>query len=120
MHVREFLTLQEVEQTDGDLEQEVTSLTYDSRKAVAGTVFFAVPGEKVDGHDYMRRFGNSREVGAKVSFARPVGKVPDEQTDSQGFLVSVGGSDSIPEPANPGCRALVHVLQGHGPWSIYP
>ena len=53
MHVREFLTLQEVEQTDGDLEQEVTSLTYDSRKAVAGTVFFAVPGEKVDGHDYI-------------------------------------------------------------------
>ena len=59
-------------------------------------------GLAIDGHDYMRRFGNSREVGAKVSFAGPVGKVPDEQTDSQGFLVSVGGSDSIPERANPG------------------
>ena len=37
----------------------------------------------------MGRFRNSREVGAKISFAGPVGKVPDEQTDSQGFLVGV-------------------------------
>ncbi|HET9916647.1 MAG TPA: UDP-N-acetylmuramoyl-L-alanyl-D-glutamate--2,6-diaminopimelate ligase [Candidatus Binatia bacterium] len=53
MQVREFLALQEVEQADGDLQQEVTGLTYDSRKAAAGTVFFAVPGEKTDGHDYI-------------------------------------------------------------------
>jgi len=53
MQVREFLALQEVEQIDGDLEQEVTGLTYDSRNASAGTVFFAVPGEKVDGHEYI-------------------------------------------------------------------
>jgi len=53
MQVREFLALQEVEQADGDLRQEVTGLTYDSRKVVAGTVFFAVPGEQTDGHDYI-------------------------------------------------------------------
>jgi UDP-N-acetylmuramoyl-L-alanyl-D-glutamate--2,6-diaminopimelate ligase len=53
MQVREFLALQEVEQADGNLQQEVTGLTYDSRKAAAGTVFFAVPGEKTDGHDYI-------------------------------------------------------------------
>ena len=53
MRVREFLTLQDVEQSEGTLEQEVTGLTYDSRQAAAGRVFFAVPGEKADGHDYI-------------------------------------------------------------------
>lgn len=32
---------------------EVTSLAYDSRTVTPGTLFFAVPGEHVDGHDYV-------------------------------------------------------------------
>ena len=32
---------------------EVTSLAYDSRNAHAGTLFFAVPGDHVDGHDFV-------------------------------------------------------------------
>jgi len=53
MRVREFLALQEIEQADGDLEQEVNGLTYDSRQASVGKVFFAVAGEQADGHDYI-------------------------------------------------------------------
>ena len=53
MRISEFLALHEVQQADGDLEQEVHGLTYDSRQATAGKVFFAVPGEKADGHDYI-------------------------------------------------------------------
>ena len=53
MRVREFLALHEVQQADGDLEQDVQGLAYDSRKASAGKVFFAVPGEQADGHDYI-------------------------------------------------------------------
>ena len=69
MRVREFLALQEVDQSEGDLEQEVTGLTYDSRKAAAGKVFFAVPGETVDGHDYV---GEAAERGAAaVVVSRP-------------------------------------------------
>lgn len=45
--------LTEVEEVRGDHDQEVTGLTYDSRKVGAGQVFFAVPGEKVDGHDFI-------------------------------------------------------------------
>ncbi|MGE0067955.1 MAG: UDP-N-acetylmuramoyl-L-alanyl-D-glutamate--2,6-diaminopimelate ligase [Solirubrobacterales bacterium] len=37
----------------GDGGTDVTALAYDSRKAGPGTLFFCVPGEKVDGH----RFG---------------------------------------------------------------
>jgi hypothetical protein len=46
------------------------------------------PGFTIDRHDDVGGFGDGREVGAKVSFAGPVGKVPDEQTDSQDFLVT--------------------------------
>ncbi|MGH7873377.1 MAG: UDP-N-acetylmuramoyl-L-alanyl-D-glutamate--2,6-diaminopimelate ligase [Candidatus Binatia bacterium] len=42
-----------MEETTGDLDQEVKGLTYDSRKARTGQVFFALPGEKVDGHDFI-------------------------------------------------------------------
>ncbi len=37
----------------GDCGQEVTSLVYDSREATVGSVFFALPGVKVDGYDYI-------------------------------------------------------------------
>ena len=37
----------------GSIEQEVTALHFDSRKASEESVFFAVPGVFVDGHDYI-------------------------------------------------------------------
>ena len=73
MRVREFLALQEVEQADGDLEQEVTGLTYDSRNATAGKVFFAVPGDTVDGHDYI---GEAVKRGAAAVVASRAGGWP--------------------------------------------
>jgi UDP-N-acetylmuramoyl-L-alanyl-D-glutamate--2,6-diaminopimelate ligase len=36
----------------GDAAIEVESLAYDSRKVQPGTLFFCVPGEKVDGHEF--------------------------------------------------------------------
>jgi UDP-N-acetylmuramoyl-L-alanyl-D-glutamate--2,6-diaminopimelate ligase len=36
----------------GDSAVEVGSLAYDSRKVGVGTLFFCVPGEKVDGHEF--------------------------------------------------------------------
>jgi UDP-N-acetylmuramoyl-L-alanyl-D-glutamate--2,6-diaminopimelate ligase len=38
----------------GDAAAEVESLAYDSRKVGPGTLFFCVPGEKVDGHEFGR------------------------------------------------------------------
>ena len=32
---------------------EITGLAYDSRRAGPGTLFFAVPGDHVDGHDFI-------------------------------------------------------------------
>ncbi len=36
----------------GDAATEVVELAYDSRKVGPGTLFFCVPGEKVDGHEF--------------------------------------------------------------------
>ena len=58
------------------------------------------PGLAIDGHHDVRRLGYCGEVGAEVGFARPVGKVPDEQTDCQCSLVKCAAdqtaNDSIP------------------------
>jgi UDP-N-acetylmuramoyl-L-alanyl-D-glutamate--2,6-diaminopimelate ligase len=53
MRLKEFLTLGEVEEAAGDLDQEVNGLAYDSRHAGPGQIFFAIPGEKLDGHDFI-------------------------------------------------------------------
>ena len=53
MRLKEFLTLEEVEEAEGNLDQEVKGLTYDSRRVSAGQLFFAVAGEKADGHDFI-------------------------------------------------------------------
>ncbi len=47
MRIKEFLAIDAVEQAEGDLDQDVTGLAYDSRKAGAGHIFFAVPGENM-------------------------------------------------------------------------
>src|SRR6185295_12959421 len=69
MHIREFLAIEKVERADGDLEQEINGLTYDSRQAGPGRLFFAVAGEKVDGHDFIEEA--VRRGAAAEFFSRP-------------------------------------------------
>jgi UDP-N-acetylmuramoyl-L-alanyl-D-glutamate--2,6-diaminopimelate ligase len=38
---------------EGPLDREITGLTYDSRRVTPGTVFFAIPGHNVDGHEFI-------------------------------------------------------------------
>ena len=45
---------------------DVTNVTYDSREVASGTLFCAIKGEKVDGHDFIK---NSVEKGASVVLA---------------------------------------------------
>jgi UDP-N-acetylmuramoyl-L-alanyl-D-glutamate--2,6-diaminopimelate ligase len=76
MLLREFLALQKVEETQGDLDRRVNGLTYDSRQVREGLVFFAIPGEKFDGHDFVAE-AVSRGAAAAV-IAR--GCAPQEAT----------------------------------------
>jgi UDP-N-acetylmuramoyl-L-alanyl-D-glutamate--2,6-diaminopimelate ligase len=50
----------------GDPAVEVGSLAYDSRKVGPGTLFFCVPGEKVDGHEFAAAAVEAGAVGLVV------------------------------------------------------
>ncbi len=52
--------------TFGDLDHEITGLTVDSREVKEGTLFAAIRGEKVDGHDFI---GTARANGAAAILA---------------------------------------------------
>jgi UDP-N-acetylmuramoyl-L-alanyl-D-glutamate--2,6-diaminopimelate ligase len=52
MRLDELVAAVEGARIVGDPGVEVTSLAYDSRRVEAGTLFFCVPGEKADGHDF--------------------------------------------------------------------
>ena len=47
----------------GDMELEINDIVYDSRKAIPGVMFMAIPGSEVDGHDYIK---DAIKNGAKV------------------------------------------------------
>jgi UDP-N-acetylmuramoyl-L-alanyl-D-glutamate--2,6-diaminopimelate ligase len=68
MRIDELLAIEEVEEAEGNLGQEVNGLAYDSRKVRPGQIFFAVPGEKADGHDFIAEA--VRRQAAAVVFSR--------------------------------------------------
>ncbi len=49
-------------QSGADTAAEITSLAYDSRRVKPGTLFFAIQGDKADGHDFVPQ---ALEAGAK-------------------------------------------------------
>ncbi len=42
-----------IERVEGALDREITGITYDSRRVTPGMLFVAIPGEHVDGHDFI-------------------------------------------------------------------
>ncbi|TAJ91894.1 UDP-N-acetylmuramoyl-L-alanyl-D-glutamate--2,6-diaminopimelate ligase [bacterium] len=52
MRLKELVEAGEVEEVKGDMNQVITGLAYDSRKVKKGHLFFAVPGARLDGHDF--------------------------------------------------------------------
>ena len=67
MRLKDFLTLQELEQAEGDLDQEVAGLVYDSRRVTKGDVFFAVPGEHANGHQFVNQAIERGAIAAVVT-----------------------------------------------------
>ncbi|MCQ2308883.1 MAG: UDP-N-acetylmuramoyl-L-alanyl-D-glutamate--2,6-diaminopimelate ligase [Bacteroidales bacterium] len=63
MKINEILRNCNVVKTVGTADREVTMLAFDSRKCVKDSMFFAVCGTQVDGHDYIAK---AIENGAKT------------------------------------------------------
>jgi UDP-N-acetylmuramoyl-L-alanyl-D-glutamate--2,6-diaminopimelate ligase len=53
MTVNELLRNAERVEVHGASDVEISALSFDSRRVSVGTMFFAVPGVKVDGHDFI-------------------------------------------------------------------
>jgi UDP-N-acetylmuramoyl-L-alanyl-D-glutamate--2,6-diaminopimelate ligase len=60
---------------------EVQGLAYDSRRVEPGTLFFAVPGDHVDGHDYVAQAVESGAIGIVVEREVPYASVPQLVVD---------------------------------------
>jgi UDP-N-acetylmuramoyl-L-alanyl-D-glutamate--2,6-diaminopimelate ligase len=65
MNLRELLADAEVAEIAGDGEVEIAGLAYDSRSVEPGTLFFCVPGQRSDGHEF-GRLAVERGAGALV------------------------------------------------------
>ncbi|HXG50098.1 MAG TPA: UDP-N-acetylmuramoyl-L-alanyl-D-glutamate--2,6-diaminopimelate ligase [candidate division Zixibacteria bacterium] len=70
MRLEELFESWEIIETGGDLDREIAGLAYDSRRVKKGDLFFAVPGEKADGHDFIPE-AIGRGAAAVVASRRP-------------------------------------------------
>jgi UDP-N-acetylmuramoyl-L-alanyl-D-glutamate--2,6-diaminopimelate ligase len=70
MRLGELLALEKIEGIEGDIEREVTGLAYDSRQVEPDSVFFAIRGEKSDGHDFLPQA--AERGAAALVVARPM------------------------------------------------
>ncbi len=67
-------------QVIGNIEQDIAALTFDSRSARAQSLFFAVPGTKVDGHRFIPK---AIEAGTTAIVCE---QVPDERPEGVCFI----------------------------------
>jgi UDP-N-acetylmuramoyl-L-alanyl-D-glutamate--2,6-diaminopimelate ligase len=82
----------------GTANVEITGLAYDSRRVTPGTLFFAVPGFQLDGHDFARE-AVARGAGALV-VERPLGLgVPEVVVDSVRSTMGLAAARFYGEPS---------------------
>ena len=65
MKLRELLADAEVAEIAGDAGAEIAGLAYDSRAVEPGTLFFCVPGQRSDGHEFAPARGRARRRRAR-------------------------------------------------------
>ncbi len=78
----------------GSLDVEITSVCYDSRQAKPGSLFVALRGEHVDGHDYLAQAAAQGAAGVVAEHAAdvPANVAYVEVTDTRAVLPAVAGA----------------------------
>ena len=77
MHLGDIVRQCDVTGVDGPLDRTIVGMAYDSRRVVPGTLFVAVPGSRLDGHDFI---ANAVERGASAVICERNGFVPPRAT----------------------------------------
>ncbi|MEN2283358.1 UDP-N-acetylmuramoyl-L-alanyl-D-glutamate--2,6-diaminopimelate ligase [Algoriphagus sp. SE2] len=75
--------------TTGDMELRIKNIVFDSRKVVDRSVFVAIPGTQVDGHEFIE---TAIEKGAKVIICE---KLPSELTDGITYVQVVNSAKAM-------------------------
>ena len=101
MKLKEILVNCNLLEIIGDKDLDIQGITFDSRKADKGTLFFAVKGTQVDGHDYIDKAiekGASAVVCEKMP-RKTVDNVTYIKVDNSAYVLGVGASNFFGNPS---------------------
>ena len=101
MKLKEILVNCNLLEIIGDKDLDIVGITFDSRKADKGTLFFAVKGTQVDGHDYIDKAiekGASAVVCEKMP-RKTVDNVTYIKVDNSAYVLGVGASNFFGNPS---------------------
>ena len=85
----------------GNKDLDILDITFDSRKVKPGTLFFAVKGTQVDGHDYIDKAieqGAIAIVGEKMP-QKKAEKITYVMVDNSAYVLGVGASNFFGNPS---------------------
>ena len=101
MKLKEILTNCNLKEIVGNKDIEILNLSFDSRKAAKGGLFFAVKGTQVDGHDYIEK-ATENGVAAIVCERMPKTKsdnVTYVQVDNSAYVLGMAASNYFGNPS---------------------
>ena len=101
MKLKDILTNCNLLEIVGEKDVDVVDITFDSRKVSQGTLFFAVKGTQVDGHDYI---DGAIEKGASVIVCEKLPRKKAEnvtyvKVDNSAYVLGVGASNFFGNPS---------------------
>ena len=101
MKLKDILTNCNLLEIVGEKDVDVVDISFDSRKVGQGTLFFAVKGTQVDGHDYI---SNAIEKGASVIVCEKMPRKKAEnvtyvKVDNSAYVLGVGASNFFGNPS---------------------
>ena len=98
MKLKDLLSGIEIIKASANMEAEITSVTYDSRKAVAGSLFVAVTGFITDGNLYISKALENGAV-AVVTAVEPKEDIPYVLVKSDRLAMALIGANFYGHPA---------------------
>ncbi|MDR1886620.1 MAG: UDP-N-acetylmuramoyl-L-alanyl-D-glutamate--2,6-diaminopimelate ligase [Prevotellaceae bacterium] len=94
MKLKKLLSRADIVETEGNEDIDITGLSFDSRNISGNTLFFAVRGEKVDGHDFI---DSAIENGAKAVVCE---KLPDIKNENVCYMRVKSSAHTMGETAS--------------------
>ena len=101
MKLKEILVNCNLVEIKGDKDLDILNISFDSRKVDSGTLFFAVKGTQVDGHDYIDK---AVEMGASAIVCEKLPRKKSEQVtyvkvDNSAYVLGVAASNFFGNPS---------------------